>query len=299
MELGRLTKTAESGKLSVVESIELEKEINLITSILNFNMDDVEKDIKYEELHSNLTNLPSNLKDRCPLVYSIVETLLLTKADHSVHGDRRTLSAMHALAILLSLRSQKIQNNFKLMFTSLCVSYAAVERFITVLNHLGLTFSWKNLVDYLDKQLQHKEEVLKSRFKELLPVIIMMDNINMYRGKRKHLRLLKYVGPKMWNFTGRGVFFPNLDCVRHLLSAKQKYLEPQKDVLLLEAAEIFLEGDPDKMKLWEKAKDKYLLGVLDNTLNTMPVLPRDQLLSKMSDKEICDWLKSSDFDKAA
>ena len=68
---------------------------------------------------------------------------------------------------------------------------------------------------------------------------------------------------------------------------------------MLEAAEIFLEGDPDKMKFWEKAKDKYLLGVLDNILNKMPVLTRDQLLSKMSDKEICDWLKSSDFDKAA
>ena len=139
-------------------------------------MDDVEKDIKYEELPSNLTNLLSNL----------------------------------------------------IMFTSLCVPYGAGKRFITMLNHLGLTFSWKNFVDYLDKQLQHKEEVLKSRFKELLPVIIMMDNINMYQGKRKHLRLFKYVGPKMWNFTGRGVFFPNLDSAKHLLSAKQKYFGHKK-----------------------------------------------------------------------
>ena len=101
---------------------------------------------EYEELHCNLTILPPNIRGKCPLIHSIVETLLLTKADHSVHEDRRTLSTMHALAILLILMSQKIQNSFKLMFTSLCMSYGAGERFITMLNHPGLMFSWKSFV---------------------------------------------------------------------------------------------------------------------------------------------------------
>jgi hypothetical protein len=50
-------------------------------------------------------------------------------------------SAVHSLAILISLRSQKIQNDFKLMFTCLCISFGAGCRFIGMLNHLGLTVS--------------------------------------------------------------------------------------------------------------------------------------------------------------
>ena len=48
------------------------------------------------------------------------------------------------------------------MSTSLGMSYGAGERSITILNHLGLMFSWKNFVYYSDKLLRHKQEVLKA-----------------------------------------------------------------------------------------------------------------------------------------
>ena len=114
MELGRLTKGVESGNLSIVDNIELEEEINLMTSMLNFNMDDMEKTQNMRSCTvTRQVYLPPNIRDKCPMIHSIVETLLLIKADHFVHRDRRTLSAMHAaLAILLILSCQKIQNNF-------------------------------------------------------------------------------------------------------------------------------------------------------------------------------------------
>ena len=46
------------------------------------------KKTEYEELHCNLTSLPLNIRDKCLLIHRFVETLLLTKADHSVHEDR-------------------------------------------------------------------------------------------------------------------------------------------------------------------------------------------------------------------
>lgn len=35
------------------------------------------------------------------------------------------------------------------------------------------------------------------------PVILLLDNINLYRGNKRHQRLFKTLGHKMWNFTGR------------------------------------------------------------------------------------------------
>ena len=50
------------------------------------------------------------------------------------------------------------------------------------------------------------------------PVILLMDNINMYHGRRRHDRLFKQVGLKIWNFTGRGAIIPDLSAVQDLIT---------------------------------------------------------------------------------
>ena len=147
-EINKLIKTKEIGKLSTSESEELNKEIVTFTSILDFKLENTEKDIKYDDLHIKLKNLPEDVKENCPLIFNIVEALLLTKEDQSIQSEKWVRSAMHALALLLSLRNQKMQNNFRLMFTMLCVSYGAGDRFITMLNHMGLSISWKKFIHF-------------------------------------------------------------------------------------------------------------------------------------------------------
>ena len=67
-----------------------------------------------------------------------------------------------------------------------------------------------------------------------------MDNINMYRGRKRHHRLLKEVGPKMWNFTARAAVIPDLSDVTHLLSCKETTCEPQIDMTDLQPEDVFL-----------------------------------------------------------
>lgn len=55
---------------------------------------------------------------------------------------------------------------------------------------------------YLDQRLIGFQTIIDSKFSQSFPVILLMDNINMYRGRKRHYRLFKDVGPKMWNFTG-------------------------------------------------------------------------------------------------
>ena len=40
----------------------------------------------------------------------------------------------------------------------------------------------------------------------------------MYRGKKRHDCLLKDIGPKMWNFTGRAAVIPDLSDIKDMLA---------------------------------------------------------------------------------
>ena len=93
-----------------------------MTKIVNKGLFTSSKVLSSAELSSLLSSLPQDLQSKCSLMYHIVESLLLTKADGSVHeGSLRALCASHALALLVGLRSQKLENNFKQLFTFLCI----------------------------------------------------------------------------------------------------------------------------------------------------------------------------------
>ena len=63
---------------------------------------------------------------------------------------------------------------------------------------------------YLDKRLEKSHQLIDEKFRNNMPVIMLIDNVNMYRGKRRHERLVRMLGPKMWNFTVRAALVPNL-----------------------------------------------------------------------------------------
>ena len=93
---------------------------------------------------------------------------------------------------------------------------------------------------YLDKRLDGFQELIDDKFPQESPVIFLIDNINMYRGKARHDRLLKKLGPKMWNFTARAALFPCLDGIEDLFLHPTKWMEPQSPVEDLKAKEILL-----------------------------------------------------------
>ena len=295
-ELKKLTDESRAGKLNTQECKQLNEEIERFTKLLDCDLENVDKSLKDVDTVSKLKLLPEEMSKSCPLLYSIVEVLLLTKADGSIHEGVHVKSAFHALSILVGLRSQLLHNNFKLMFTALCVLYGAGDRFITTLNHLGFTISWKAFMSFLDCCLNAK--LLSSqKIGDTLPIILLMDNINMYKGKKKHLGLLKYHGPTMWNFTGRALIIPSMSNLNHLLSQPEKCLNSQKDVLTLDGKYVFIESELEKVALWQRITDRFLLQLLDDGLNNVPP-STGKALEKMNEQECTKWLQEHDFNSS-
>ena len=80
---------------------------------------------------------------------------------------------------------------------------------------------------YLDKRLEMSQQLINETFHTDMPVIMLIDNVNMYRGRRRHDRLVRMLGPKMWNFTFRGLFIPDLLTIEHLFKQKETAEEAQ------------------------------------------------------------------------
>jgi hypothetical protein len=93
---------------------------------------------------------------------------------------------------------------------------------------------------YLDKWLDGFQQLIDDKFTAETPVIFLMDNINMYRGKARHDRLVRKLGPKMWNFTARAALLPCLDGMEHLFLDSTHWMKPQNPVEHLKAKDILL-----------------------------------------------------------
>ena len=70
--------------------------------------------------------------------------------------------------------------------------------------------------------------------------LMNMDNINIYRGRRRHHRLFNQVGPKMWNLTGRAVIIPDIECIKDLMSCKETATMSQTDIGSIKVDDLFL-----------------------------------------------------------
>ena len=83
-----------------------------------------------------------------------------------------------------------------------------------------------------------------------------MDNINIYRGKRRHLRIFRDIAPTMWNFTGRALIIPHLSCeVKTLLTKKEHSVESQRDPLKLNVGDVIYCKERNQDELFENVRD--------------------------------------------
>lgn len=91
----------------------------------------------------------SQIKEKCPLIDSILETLVVAKSDRNVHKTNafkfKFKCASHVLAALIHIRSSKTSTDFPLLFGLLCISYGAGKQFINMLNAIGLSLHWDTM----------------------------------------------------------------------------------------------------------------------------------------------------------
>ncbi len=153
---------------------------------------------------------------------------------------------------------------------------------------MSLTYSWETLGKYLDAFMENKLLHICKKASIDVPIILLMDNINVYRGNKKYHRLFATFCPKMWNFTGRGIFFPNIEGIEHLFSESQTASESQRDIINLVAEDLTIDSNDPHLEIWNDWKDKFLLQGLDACLNRFP---RSLDLTSVNEKGFDDWLK--------
>ena len=108
-----------------------------------------------------------------------------------------------------------------------------------------MSFNWISLllsfrISFLDRKLQQFPSIIKEHFPDSTPVLLLMDNINVYRGNKRHHRLFKSLGPKMWNFTGRGAIVPDMIGLDDLMGTEDTATKPQKDIAEVKADDVLV-----------------------------------------------------------
>ena len=101
---------------------ELIKEMDTFISFLNIGLET--QDLSEVDVSGVFSTLPVNTREQCPLLFNVLDTLVLHKTDGREVSEMRVRSAVHSLAILVSLKSQKIQNDFKVLFTCLYILWS-------------------------------------------------------------------------------------------------------------------------------------------------------------------------------
>jgi hypothetical protein len=95
-------------------------------------------------------NLLNNFEEKCPLLNSVLQTLLVTDSRQRVHKtpEYKLTCGVNALALLLSVRNQKCKNDVRLLLGLVSITYGAGKQFINLLNAMGLTPHWDTLYVY-------------------------------------------------------------------------------------------------------------------------------------------------------
>ncbi|XP_066290643.1 uncharacterized protein [Branchiostoma lanceolatum] len=261
-------------QLSKEQRVKLSEEMKAFENLVSVGIRERVIDDVPESLFSQIA---SALPDECPLIHSILQTLVV-KDDRSQNKVKtnafKMKSATHALCALLDLRSSRASNDVTILFGLVSVSYGAGKQFVTLLQHLGLSESWDTLMSFMGKRLDNFQTTIDDKFGDSGPVMFAYDNINILRAVR-HMRVMKGKA-HMWNFTVRMAIKPNLEGIKELFTANETSEMPQKPVEDLTADDVFLHSHPDLAQVWEKAKDDYFLDLLDTALNKLPKDIRDQ-----------------------
>ena len=95
-ELNKLIEEKKAGQLNVNETKQLQDEIDKLKASFDFELESPENQLKDLDLQSRLRELPENLQEECPLIYNIIEGLLISKSDGTAHVGMRVRSAVHA-----------------------------------------------------------------------------------------------------------------------------------------------------------------------------------------------------------
>lgn len=283
-ELNTLLLSKNDPKVSVSEREAIVSEYEKLMELVNLGIRTGENSAEEQITATTFANLKLDFTKECPMLTEIVQCLF----PDTERTDRKSKCAIHALSLLTSLRNRHCRNDISLMFTIMLVSYGAGCRMINTLNKCGLTVHWDTLMNFLDKQLKAKMKHVATLTPQEMPLLLLMDNVNIYQGNKRHHRLFTMYGDNMWNFTVRGMIVPYLEGLEELFSSKETAAESQYDVKEFTFKDISLENNQEHHDLWNKHVDSYLVKLLQIALNISTTKP----FKEMSEEECNSYLSS-------
>ncbi len=269
--------------LNASEKIALIEEFEKLAGIVNLGIRSGDN-VAEVQLNSLLfENLKVDFKKNCPILTDILHDLF----PYDKSCDRKGKGAIHALSLLASLKNKQCRNDITIVFSIMLISFGAGCRMVNMLNKVGLTLHWDTLMNFLDNQLKKKIDHVKSLTPLELPLLLLMDNINIYRGNNRHHRLFKAYGQNMWNFTVRSLFIPQYDEINHLFTCKETATQSQYDVTEFSCKNIVIKNNEEHLKIWENQVDDYLTLLLKNGLSFETSVP----FKNMSESDCNNCLK--------
>ena len=270
--------------------VRLSNEFAFMAKRVNLGMRSPNEQIEFLLSDKNFADLRDDFQTECPTLWDVMRSLF--PVDGEGNTKKKEMSFAHALSILISLKDRSLRNDVKLCFSLLLQSFGVGCRLMNFLCKMSLTYSWETLGKYLDAFMEKKLLHICKKASIDVPIILLMDNINVYRGNKKYHRLFATFGPKMWNFTGRGILFPNTKGIEHLFNDSHTASESQRDILNLLAEDLMIYGNDAHLEVWNDWKDKFLLQGLDASLNRFP---RSLDLTSANEKGFDECLKNSNL----
>ena len=85
------------------------------------------------------------VKEKCPLIYSMVQRLVISNpASRNLLkiNTRKMVCGLHMLGIISNIRNNRTRNCFPLLFGLLCVTFGAGKHIIDMLQSIGLSLHW-------------------------------------------------------------------------------------------------------------------------------------------------------------
>ena len=148
-EIQKLKQDINASRLTEQQKASIKREMRLLEHICD-------KDIRGGSVLDSSININPMLfkeildafTDKCPFVFDIVESLVISNPvsrnilKTSAH---KILCGLQTLGFISNIKNSKTQNCFPLMLGLLCISYGAGERFIDLLQSMGLSLHWNTM----------------------------------------------------------------------------------------------------------------------------------------------------------
>ena len=132
-----LLKRESDKNISASERSNIASEYERLSSFVNLGIRNGMKSPEEQITGETFRNLKLDFTRECPMLTEIVQCLF----PDTELTDRKSKCAVHALSLLVSLRSRHCKNDITLLFTIMLVSYGAGYRMINTLNKCGLTIT--------------------------------------------------------------------------------------------------------------------------------------------------------------